>query len=256
MDSLRDGVTSASEIEALRRELAEKHRQQAATSDVLRIVSRSAADAAPVFEAILDACVRVFSPYGAALFLVEGDILKGVARFGFADGDWGTDATSLAGSSTGRASAERRPVHIVDLVEVAGLPEPKRAAVRGYCSLTTLNAPMISSERGVGSLVVARRPKLPFTRAEIASLGAFAARAVIVIEIRKFDNGAGVAQGARAKMSNPFFTTKPAGEGAGLGLSLTHDLVVKQRGGTIKVETMSGAFAKFIVTLSKGRATA
>ena len=41
-------------------------------------------------------------------------------------------------------------------------------------------------------------------------------------------------------MFNPFFTTKPAGEGTGLGLSMSHDIIVKQHGGTIDVETHPG----------------
>ena len=52
-------------------------------------------------------------------------------------------------------------------------------------------------------------------------------------------------------MFNPFFTTKPAGEGTGLGLSMSHDIVVKQHGGTIDVETEPGAFTEFIITLPR-----
>jgi len=53
------------------------------------------------------------------------------------------------------------------------------------------------------------------------------------------------------KMFNPFFTTKPAGEGTGLGLSMTHDIVVKQHGGTIDVETEPGRFTEFIIRLPR-----
>ena len=74
------------------------------------------------------------------------------------------------------------------------------------------------------------------------------------VEIRIRDNGAGVPDEVRAKMFNPFFTTKPAGEGTGLGLSLSHDIVVKQHGGTLEVETVRGEFAEFIVTLPRGGA--
>ena len=52
-------------------------------------------------------------------------------------------------------------------------------------------------------------------------------------------------------MFNPFFTTKPAGEGTGLGLSMSHDIVVKQHGGKIDVVTEPGAFTEFIITLPR-----
>jgi signal transduction histidine kinase len=52
-------------------------------------------------------------------------------------------------------------------------------------------------------------------------------------------------------MFNPFFTTKPAGEGTGLGLSMSHDIVVKQHGGAIAVETEPGAFTEFIISLPR-----
>ena len=48
------------------------------------------------------------------------------------------------------------------------------------------------------------------------------------------------------KMFNPFFTTKPAGEGTGLGLSMTHDIIVVQHGGRIDVATEPGQFTEFM----------
>ncbi|WLA85779.1 GAF domain-containing protein [Bradyrhizobium elkanii] len=71
------------------------------------------------------------------------------------------------------------------------------------------------------------------------------------VEIRIRDNGVGIPEEVRAKIFNPFFTTKPAGEGTGLGLSMSHDIVVKQHGGRITVETEPGAFTEFIITLPR-----
>jgi signal transduction histidine kinase len=71
------------------------------------------------------------------------------------------------------------------------------------------------------------------------------------VEIRIRDNGAGVPSEVREKMFNPFFTTKPTGEGTGLGLSMTHDIIVKQHGGRIDVETEPGVFTEFIITLPR-----
>jgi two-component system, NtrC family, sensor kinase len=72
------------------------------------------------------------------------------------------------------------------------------------------------------------------------------------VEIAIRDNGTGVADEVRAKMFNPFFTTKPAGEGTGLGLSLSYDIVVKQHGGTIEVLTEPDAFTQFTIVLPRG----
>ena len=72
------------------------------------------------------------------------------------------------------------------------------------------------------------------------------------VEIRIRDNGTGIPPEVREKIFNPFFTTKPAGEGTGLGLSMSHDIIVKQHGGSINVETERGAFTEFIITLPRG----
>ncbi|QPF89769.1 sensor histidine kinase [Bradyrhizobium commune] len=71
------------------------------------------------------------------------------------------------------------------------------------------------------------------------------------VEIRIRDNGTGIPPEVKEKMFNPFFTTKPAGEGTGLGLSMSHDIVVKQHGGTVDVNTEPNVFTEFIITLPR-----
>jgi signal transduction histidine kinase len=75
------------------------------------------------------------------------------------------------------------------------------------------------------------------------------------VEIRIRDNGTGIPPGVKEKMFNPFFTTKPAGEGTGLGLSLSHDIIVKQHSGSIDVDTQPGEFTEFRIVLPRRAAT-
>ena len=68
------------------------------------------------------------------------------------------------------------------------------------------------------------------------------------IEIRVKDNGNGIPQKVLDKIFQPFFTTKPTGQGTGLGLSMSYD-IIKAHGGELKVETKEGEFAEFIISL-------
>jgi two-component system NtrC family sensor kinase len=69
------------------------------------------------------------------------------------------------------------------------------------------------------------------------------------IQITVRDNGDGIPQKVLDKIFQPFFTTKPAGQGTGLGLSLSYDIITKEHGGTIHAETKEGGFAEFIIEL-------
>src|SRR6202012_1268398 len=71
------------------------------------------------------------------------------------------------------------------------------------------------------------------------------------VEIRVRDNGTGIPPDVKDKIFNPFFTTKPAGEGTGLGLSMSYDIIVKQHGGRIDVETEPGLFTEFKIVLPR-----
>ena len=63
------------------------------------------------------------------------------------------------------------------------------------------------------------------------------------------DNGTGMSEDIKAKIFQPFFTTKPTGQGTGLGLSLAYDIITKGHGGDLKVETSEGEGSKFIIQL-------
>jgi signal transduction histidine kinase len=68
------------------------------------------------------------------------------------------------------------------------------------------------------------------------------------IEIKVADNGNGIPPKVLDKIFQPFFTTKPTGQGTGLGLSLSYD-IVKAHGGELKVETKEGQGSEFIISL-------
>ena len=69
----------------------------------------------------------------------------------------------------------------------------------------------------------------------------------IVIKVE--DNGTGIPEELKSKIFQPFFTTKPTGQGTGLGLSLAYDIVTKGHGGTIELDSIEGEGTTFIITL-------
>jgi two-component system, NtrC family, sensor kinase len=69
------------------------------------------------------------------------------------------------------------------------------------------------------------------------------------IQIKVKDNGVGIPKKVFEKMYQPFFTTKPTGQGTGLGLSLSYDIIKNGHGGEIKAETKEGEYAEFTTEL-------
>ena len=69
------------------------------------------------------------------------------------------------------------------------------------------------------------------------------------IEISIKDNGNGVPEAIKDKIFQPFFTTKPTGQGTGLGLSLSYDIITKGHGGSIHVVSSTGEGSEFILNL-------
>jgi predicted ATPase/signal transduction histidine kinase len=71
------------------------------------------------------------------------------------------------------------------------------------------------------------------------------------VEIRVWDNGGGIPEALRDKVFTPFFTTKPPGQGTGLGLSLSYDIIFNGHGGMLEFESREGDYTEFVVTLPK-----
>ncbi|QDA58920.1 tetratricopeptide repeat-containing sensor histidine kinase [Hymenobacter jejuensis] len=74
-------------------------------------------------------------------------------------------------------------------------------------------------------------------------------RTTHAVRISVRDNGLGISEEAKAKIFQPFFTTKPTGEGTGLGLSLSYDIITKGHGGTLTVESKEGEYTEFVISL-------
>ena len=106
------------------------------------------------------------------------------------------------------------------------------------------NAFYAVSERARQSGESGYKPKVELvTKVESDHLG----RQSVQIQVR--DNGAGIPESVRSKIFQPFFTTKPTGEGTGLGLSLSYDIITKGHAGALSVESQEGYGAMFSIRL-------
>ena len=182
-----ENVRLFNELQASNRDLTTALDKQTATSDILRIISRSQTDVQPVFDAILSSAIRLMGAYAGVLTRVTGDSLD-LAAF---------KSTDNAGESTVRAAfplslqsegshakavRDRTPVNIAEAQTDAQLPEAGRSIARavGYQSMVVV--PVLRHNVAVGTISAVRREPGAFSDDEIALLRTFADQAVIAIE--------------------------------------------------------------------------
>jgi GAF domain-containing protein/anti-sigma regulatory factor (Ser/Thr protein kinase) len=183
-----ENVRLFTELQASNRELTTALDTQTATSDILRVISRSQTDVQPVFDAIVDSAVRLLRAYTGVLTRIANDQIELAALTSTDDaGDAALRALfprSLQSQdgTHGQAIRDRAPINIADHQTDPRVPEASRAygRVRGYRSQVVV--PMLRHDEAVGAISVTRREPGGFTDDEIALLKTFADQAVIAIE--------------------------------------------------------------------------
>jgi signal transduction histidine kinase len=166
----------------LQRFLTEARDQQAATSEILRVISRSPTNLQPVLDAIATNAALVCDAYDAVVFLREGDRVRPAAHYGPINITLQHSILSRD-SVTEVAILDREPVHVHDLLatEPSAFPRTTKAARQGGYR-TALSVPLLGENEAIGALAIRRREIQPFTTQQIELLQTFAAQAVIAIE--------------------------------------------------------------------------
>ena len=170
-------------LRALLRDLTESLEQQAATGEILRIISSSNTDVEPVLDAVVRHAARLCAVPDADLFRVEGADLRVAAKIG-PHPFWpiGEGAPINRDWVTGRAVVDRKPVHVRDL-QASDTEFPEGAAyARRYGHRTVLATPLLREGVPIGAILVRGMELRPFTDTQIQLLETFAAQAVIAIE--------------------------------------------------------------------------
>jgi len=183
-------TTQEPETARLTRERDEALEREKATAEVLRVISSSAGQLEPIFQAMLENAVRICGANFGVLFLREGDALRRMAMHNpppayVEEHRRAPLVRPSAASAHGRLIATKRVVHIADLrVDQAyrdAAPTTvllvEAAGARSY-----LGVPMLKDEELIGTIIIYRQEVRPFTDMQIALVQNFAAQAVIAIE--------------------------------------------------------------------------
>jgi two-component system NtrC family sensor kinase len=178
------------ELDEARQQLSEALEQQAATAEVLRIISSSPGELKPVFQTLLENAVRLCGANFGSLYLYDGHMYRTGALHNAPEAYAALrrrEPMFRAGPATsyGRVAATKRVVHIADISTEQAYADRDPLRVAGVELLgarTLLVAPMIKEDSLIGAIGIYRLEVRPFSDKQIELVKNFAAQAVIAIE--------------------------------------------------------------------------
>jgi signal transduction histidine kinase len=186
---LKPSSDAYEKITSLKQRLNEALEQQAATSEVLQVISSSSGELEPVFRAMLANGVRICEAKFGVLCLSEGDAFRVVALHGapaaYVEARRREPVIHLGpGSGTDRAQRTKQPVQIADIrAEPSYINDPQRFALLDLAGARTmLVVPMLKGNELIGTIVIYRQEVRPFGEKQIGLVKNFATQAVIAIE--------------------------------------------------------------------------
>jgi signal transduction histidine kinase len=172
----------------LKRLFAEVQEQQAATSEVLRLISSSPTAVQPVFDMIVQRAVKLCDGLFSTVFQFDGELIHLVAQHNFSPAALEFfrrvyPAHPKRGASlVAWAILERKVIHIADCQNDVTVPEALRQFARDAGFQSAVAAPMLREGQTIGAIAISRSEPKPFSVAQIALLQTFADQAVIAVE--------------------------------------------------------------------------